>query len=55
MERRATLEEIVRVAEKIDITKFPDDLINKVAEAKNFYNNNWWSFKNGKRGKRKSI
>ena len=36
MERRATLEEIVRVAEKIDITKFPDDLINKVAEAKNF-------------------
>jgi hypothetical protein len=36
VERRATLEEIVRVAEKIDITKFPDDLINKVAEAKNF-------------------
>ena len=36
MERKPTLEEIVRVAEKIDITKFPDDLVNKVAEAKNF-------------------
>jgi hypothetical protein len=36
VERRATLEEIVRVAEKINITKLPDDLINKVAESKKF-------------------
>lgn len=34
MERKPTLEEIVRVAEKIDITKLPDDLINKVAYSK---------------------
>jgi len=35
-EGRPTLEEIVKVAKKLDITKLPDDLVNKVANSKKF-------------------